>query len=252
MNRVVRRLRREWVSRRLKTLLDDEPIELTRLGTEHGGWSLPAKTLEAGGTAVCVGAGEDISFDVELNKRGFQVYTLDPTPRAKKHVEEMLEAFLAGAHMAINRSTTNYYDLFGFDMSRFSYLDMGVWEEDTTMRFFAPKDKSHVSHSIVNLQKTEEYFEAKCLSLQSLRSLVDLSEFTILKMDIEGAEYAVLRSLVGRGPLPKVLCVEFDEIRNPLDKNHPERISATVEMLKKSGYRFTHLENSNALFLLRN
>jgi Methyltransferase FkbM domain len=252
MNRIGRRLRREWVSRRLKRHLDKEPLELTRLGTDHGGWVLPAKTVDAGGVAVCVGAGEDISFDVELNKRGFQVYTLDPTPRAKRHVEELLDAVLAGAQMAISGSKSNFYDLFGFDMGRFRYLDVGVWEDNTTMRFFSPRDKSHVSHSIVNLQKTEEYFEAKCMTVESLCEQLNLREFTLLKMDVEGAEYAVLRNLVKRGPRPEVLCVEFDEIRNPLDDDHPERIAESVDLLKRSGYKFAHLENSNALFVRSN
>ena len=252
MRRILRRLRRELASRRVKQWVDSEPVELVRLGTKHCGWVLPAKTVEAGGTAVCVGAGEDISFDVELNKRGFHVHTLDPTPRAKRHVQQLLEAALVGAPMAIDQSPSNYYDLCGFDVGRFRYLDVGVWEEDATMRFFSPEDKNHVSHSIVNLQQTREYFEARCLTMESLASLLDLREFTLLKLDIEGAEHRVLRNLIARGPLPQVLCVDFDEIRLPLDADHLKRIRQSVQMLKKTGYTFAHLENANALFLMTN
>ena len=39
----------------------------------------------------------------------------------------------------------------------------------------------------------------------------------ILKLDIEGSEYAVLGNIVESGLLPNVLCVELDELRNPLD-----------------------------------
>jgi hypothetical protein len=252
IRRILRRLQRELVSRRVKQWVDSEPMELVRLGTKHGGWVLPSKTVEAGGTAVCVGAGEDISFDVELNKRGFQVHTLDPTPRAKRHVEELIEAALVGAPMAIDRSPSKYYDLRGFDVCRFRYLDVGVWERDATMRFFSPEDKNHVSHSIVNLQKTQQYFEARCLTMESLASVLNLREFTLLKLDIEGAEYPVLRNLIARGPLPQVLCVDFDEIRLPLDAGHLRRIGQSVQMLKKTGYKFAHMENTNALFLRAN
>jgi FkbM family methyltransferase len=227
-------------------------MDLVRLGTRRGGWVLPAKTVQAGGTAVCVGAGEDISFDVELNKLGFQVHTLDPTPRAKRHVEQLLEAALSGVPMAIDRSRSNYYDLRGFDVCRFSYLDVGMWQEDATMRFFSPEDKNHVSHSIVNLQKTQDYFEARCLTMESLAGLLNLRDFALLKLDIEGAEYSVLRNLIERGPLPQVLCVDFDEMRLPLDGDHLKRIRQSVQMLNKTGYKFSHLENTNALFLMAN
>src|SRR6516162_1577380 len=119
MRRILGRLRREVTSRRVRQWVDSVPMDLVRLGTRRGGWVLPAKTVQAGGTAVCVGAGEDISFDVELNKLGFQVHTLDPTPRAKRHVEQLLEAALSGVPMAIDRSRSNYYDLRGFDVCRF-------------------------------------------------------------------------------------------------------------------------------------
>ena len=246
------RFRRELTSRRVKQWVDTEAVELVRLGTKRCGWVLPAKTVEAGGTAVCVGAGEDISFDVELNKRGFQVHTLDPTPRAKRHVEQLLEAVWTGAPMAIGRSQSDYYDLSGFDMGRFHYLDVGVWEEDTNMRFFSPEDMNHASYSIVNLQKTQQYFKAKCLTIESLAGLLNLREFTLLKLDIEGAEYSVLRNLTARGPLPQVLCVDFDEMRLPLDADHLKRIRQSVQMLKQTGYKFAHLENTNALFLMAN
>jgi hypothetical protein len=56
-----------------------------------------------------------------------------------------------------------------------------------------------------------------------------------LKMDVEGAEYALLRSPIERGPRPEVVGAEFDEIRNPLDDE----------------CAFAHLDDSNALFLRR-
>lgn len=249
--RLLVRLRRAWGSQRVKRWVDSEPGELVRLGTKQCSWVLPTRTVKAGGTAVCVGAGEDISFDVELNKRGFQVHTLDPTPRSKQHVEKLLEAVQENKPMRINGSRSDY-DFSGFDARRFSYLDVGVWEEDTTMRFFSPQDKEHVSHSIVNLQQTKDYFEARCLTMESLARVLNLRDFSLLKLDIEGAEYSVLRSLVARGPLPQVLCVEFDEIRIPLDGGYLNRIHDSVQMLKNAGYKFAHLDNANALFLMAN
>jgi len=226
-----------------------EHLTLTKLGTAHGGWLVPEEYLKPGATAICVGAGEDISFDVELNKRGMNVVTMDPTPRAKKHVEQVMEAAKQRVVTHVGSSGGEAYDLKGFDLSRFQFLDLGVWSEEKTMRFYSPKDKSHVSHSVVNLQKTEEYFEAHCVTLKSVCERIGTKEIDLLKMDIEGAEHEVLKSMAAEGPFAQVLCVEFDEIRNPLDDGYYERIAQSVEVLKKVGYHFVLLDESNALFL---
>jgi FkbM family methyltransferase len=247
-NRIQRPL---WV-RQLERSVEHGDAELTRIGSPECGWTVPASALKLGGTAVCVGAGEDISFDVELNKKGFNVFTVDPTPRAGEHVAKVIEHARGGTHSGINNSTANRYDLMGFDMSRFKFLDVGLWDEKSTKKFFAPKNKEHVSHSITNLQRTTDFFEAKCDTLKAVCEANKIERIDLLKMDVEGAEYTILRNIVAMGPLPKVLCVEFDEIRSPVDGKLMERIFAIIEMLTKAGYIFRHLETANALFVLKN
>jgi FkbM family methyltransferase len=244
------RVRRARCSLRLRALLDKDQAELIKLGTSRGGWTLPRYSIRFGCTALCVGAGEDISFDVELNKRGVTVYTIDPTPRSKEHVRQVLSAAEEGSLVSVNRSDAEFYDLQGFDKRRFTFLDVGLWEENTSMRFFAPQDHRHVSYSIVNLQHTDQWFEAKCMTLGSVCDSLNIRKVDILKLDIEGAEYAVLKNMVASELRPGILCVEFDEIINPLDGDFMERILDAVRMLKGAGYRLRHVEDSNALFLL--
>ena len=85
------------------------------------------------------------------------------------------------------------------------------------MRFWAPKNPEHVSHFIVNLQESNDDFEAQCLRLKTLCECHNLHGIDILKHDIEGAEYGVLEDIVGSGVLPKAVCVEFDEGYHPQD-----------------------------------
>ncbi len=243
------RVRRPWRVRQLRNLVNVDDTGLVKLGSLCGGWIVPASAVHRGGTAICVGAGEDITFDVELNKRGFNVFTLDPTPRAKKHVAHVLEAAKVGSPMVIDNALSEFYDLQGFEKHRFSFADVGVWNQDTSMRFFAPKNQNDVSHSIVNLQSTDAWFEAKCVTLRTFCDVHKISQIDILKLDIEGSEYAVLRNIVKKGPWPKILCVEFDEIRNPIDNSLMERIQSTLDLLGEFGYKFRHIENSNALFV---
>src|SRR3546814_18913651 len=54
------------------------------------------------------------------------------------------------------------------EVKKFHFMPVGLWSEDATLRFYAPRDPTHVSHSIVNLQETESYFEARCRRIASL------------------------------------------------------------------------------------
>ncbi len=249
LNQLRRRVLRRWFSWRLRRLLDVRKSELTRLGSANGGWNLPTSKIQPGATAVCVGAGEDISFDVELNKQGIKVFTVDPTPRAKEHVGLVLAAATGASPMPINNSPADFYDLRGFDQQRFTFLDVGLWNEDTSKRFFAPRDPNSVSHSVVNLQHTAQWFEAKCMTLQTICRALNIRDIDILKLDVEGAEYAVLKNMVDTGFLPQVLCVEFDEAANPPGLRVMKRIADSIRLLKQSGYSFLHSERCNALFV---
>ncbi len=119
-------------------ILTPTNFQLERIGTHYGGWVLPIDLVAADWICYCGGVGEDISFDLGLIERfGCQIYAFDPTPRAYKHVE-----------MAAK------------DVPAFHFYPVGLWSKHKTMRFYAPKKPEHVSHSILNLQGTSEYFTA--------------------------------------------------------------------------------------------
>src|SRR3546814_13240808 len=81
-------------------------------------------------------------------------------------------------------------------------MPVGLWSEDATLRFYAPRDPTHVSHSIVNLQETESYFEARCRSIASLMAELGHDRLDLLKVDVEGAEHEVIRSMLASGIRP--------------------------------------------------
>lgn len=138
MHIVVSNARLHIVSRALRALL--RPVgraDLVRIGSEYGGWWIPKDLAAPGTVAYCAGAGEDITFDLALVERGCQVTTFDPTPRAIAHVEA-------------NAPSGN----------DFRFVPVGWWNEDTILRFYAPRIPQHVSHSAVNLQGTTDFFTA--------------------------------------------------------------------------------------------
>ncbi len=122
-------------------------------------------------------------------------------------------------------------------------MPVGLWSADTTLRFYAPQDPAHVSHSVVNLQKTEEYFEADCRTIPSLvRELGDKS-LDLVKLDIEGAEHRVLSNMLRSDLRPRVVCFEIDQ---PVSA---AQVWATWFGLVRRGYRLIAVDSWNLTFV---
>jgi FkbM family methyltransferase len=225
--------------------------ELLRLGTVYGGWILPKDHgLTADSLCYCAGAGEDISFECELVERfGCRVRIIDPTPRAIQHFQDLEQAVRSGARFPVNNSRIDFYSITDGHLNRLRFFPVGLADKDTEMKFFLPQNQAHVSCSVVNLQKTDQYFTAPCLRLSSIMDRQGDRTIDLLKIDIEGAEYGVIEDLTASGPLPRLLLIEFDEAHTPLDDKAPERISRHVDLLVRSGMRCVAIEGSNATFV---
>jgi len=100
--------------------------KLEKIGTEYAGWYIPLDYLNENSICYCAGVGEDISFDLGLMKKcNCKIYAFDPTPRAIKHVEETVT-----------------------DELPYIFNPIGLWDENRELKFYEPKNKNHVSHSI--------------------------------------------------------------------------------------------------------
>ena len=224
-SRILRRLRsrarsatKRWIVRGVRS---QPQLGLEKIGSDYGGWIVPTAVIHEDWICYSGGVGEDISFDDGLIERfGCSVYAFDPTPRA----------------IAFVRERTRSEPLFHF-------LAVGLWSEDTTLKFYAPKDPAHVSHSVVNLQRTAEYFEAPCRSLPTLMRELGHDHIDLLKIDIEGAEHRVVRSMLESGIHPLVLCLEIDQ---PV---RPWTFWMTVRRIKSAGYALVAVDHWNLTFI---
>ena len=110
--------------------------DFEKLGSSYGGWIIPTSLMTEQSVCYCTGAGEDVSFDMGLMDRlGCLVFAFDPTPRAIKYVE-------------INAS----------DYPQYNFNAVGLWDRNEELKFYTPKNPNHVSHSILNVQKTNDFF----------------------------------------------------------------------------------------------
>lgn len=202
--------------------------DLRRIGTDYGGWVVPESLLGGNSTCYCAGCGEDISFDLGLiNQLGCHVFGFDPTPRAIKYVTEH-----AGGY------------------EKYHFSDVGLWDKEDILKFYAPKNPEHVSHSLLNLQKTRDYFEAKVKRLSDIMRENNHKKLDLLKLDIEGAEYKVINSIIEDNLDIRILCIEYDECFNPLDNNFKKRIKESIKKFIERGYSLVCAQgNGNYTFV---
>jgi FkbM family methyltransferase len=200
-----------------------EPVRgLLRVGSEGAHWTVPLAEFDSSSVCYLAGVGEDISFDIALvEKTSCEAHSFDPTPRAAAHVEPI--------------------DL----PNGYTFHQFGIWSSNTTLKFFAPANLANVSHSILNLQRTEEFFEADVRRVKSVMDELGHTKLDLLKIDIEGAEYEVLESLLQDKINVRYLCVDFDQ---------PYPFIKTLRMLrrlKKHGYFPITIEGWDISFVFK-
>lgn len=230
----------------------DEQVPLVTLGSRYGGWTIPEDALGIDSRCYLFGAGEDISFDVALIRRfGAEAHVFDPTPRAKTHIDDLIAATRQGRPFAVNNDPSVSYEIDAADLEKLHFHPLGIWSKAETLRFYAPANPDHVSHSVVNLQRTDRYFEAPVQPLDTILDELGHDLPDLVKLDIEGAEYEALGAMLTAGLLPLCLLVEFDEGNQPLDDGAFGRIQGQIETLRAAGYRVLDLQGWNACFGLR-
>lgn len=217
------RLNRVLLPLAARPFMRQSALPLEKLGTDYGGWIVPPGAIAADWVCWLAGVGEDISFDLALIARcGVQAHAFDFTPRAVRHVAKAA----AG-------------------QSRFVFHPVGLWREDTHLQVWAPQDPKHVSYSALNLQGTQTSMEVNVRRPASLLKELRQSKLDLVKLDVEGAEYAVLDSMLADGLLPQVLCVEFDQ-PVPL-----WRTVAILWRLHRAGLRLVAVDAWNHTFVQR-
>lgn len=223
LNRLRLGARSKLYQRAFRRLIFVHQTPVVRLGSKSGGWFVPLEALRPEGVCYCAGLGEDGTFDIELARQHHcSVFTFDPTPRAVAYAERALKG-----------------------IAQLTFVPVGLWSESKTMKFYAPRDSRHVSHSVANLQHTSTYFEAPCKAIREIMKDLGHQHIDILKLDIEGAEFEVLQSLQRDQIRPRALCVEFDQPASMI------QMVRQVRCLARWGYDLVMIDGWNLTFLAR-
>jgi FkbM family methyltransferase len=205
------RSRALWHARQIR-------CERLHLGNEGAHWCVCPDTLSASSVVYSFGVGEDISFDLELIHR-FQVrlHAFDPTPRSIEW---------------IRRQTLP---------KEFVFHEYGLAEFDGRCKFLPPTNPAHISHTLVQRTSPWPAIELPVQRLATIMQSLGHDRIDLLKMDIEGAEYDVLRDFLSSGLRVGQLLVEFHH-RWP--EVGIEKTKKAIRELNQAGYRIFNVSTT--------
>ncbi len=195
-------------------------VTLETFGNAGASWKVPSSLLTKNSICYCAGVGEDISFELALSERIHpQIFLFDPTPRAIRYIQKQNLP------------------------KKMQFFQWGLWSTNSRQKFFAPPQASFVSHSIVNLHDTTEYFLAECKSLDWILTKLGHTTIDLLKIDIEGAEYEVLKKMLRTRTRPRIIEIEFDQ-PTPVLKTY-----TMIKQLLEAKYTLVDQTNWNFIFI---
>lgn len=205
-------------------------VETERHGSDYGGWNIKKNSISNESIIYSFGIGKDISFDISLiNKYDVEVYAFDPTPEVK--------AWLEGQDLP----------------KKFKYHELALADINGFLKFYAPENPEYVSYSII--KKNNNYIEVSCEKLSTIMNKLGHKWIDVLKIDIEGAEFSVLKNILHDNINIKQILVEFHHFFDGFSKSDTEnmvsemnRLGYKIYNITPNGYEysFLHFDNTNA------
>jgi len=225
--RLRRSLGRRWREWRL-------PRGFERLGTKYGGWWMYAPAVSRDPLLIDCGLGVDISFPrAFLQRFGGRVVGIDPNPAALDYSRAHCPAGMEVRAAAFWKEAGEVVEF---------HLPRPPNE--------LPKGADGVSGSLLGSHNYtgDASLEVRTTSLAETLTQAGRQECDVLKLDIEGAEYDVLRALCESGEVRRArqLLVEF---HHHCTDRTLEDTRACLAQLGASGFALQYTEERNCVLL---
>ena len=212
------------------------------IGSKYHGYWIPANFFNKESIFYCVGAGDDISFDTEL-KIQFDcvIYIFDPTPASILHFKSLKEISSKNQKMpSVSQDSGFTYRINFNQLEELNFIPIGVWSHKTVLKFYDPGIENYVSHSAYLFKDSKNCVEFPVDSLKNFMKEFGHQSLDVVKLEIEGAEYEVLDSIIKDKLDVKIILVEFDEVFHKKGLAHFFRIKKACKQLKEAGYVLVH------------
>lgn len=149
---------------------------------------------------------------------GGGIYAFDPTPRSIAYVEK---------HAL-------------FQNPQFHFSPCGLAEKDGTATFYLPANEEWVSGSAA-ADISEKSIEVPMECLNTIASRLGHDHVDLLKMDIEGSEFSVIRNLNQWNVKVSQICLE---VHDRYFEDGIGKLRDLVSTLKAAGYQLIHISKS--------
>jgi FkbM family methyltransferase len=208
-----------WAKGRDPLCFEDVRVPAVVLGSEYGGHCVCPNGLGPDAVVYSFGVGEDASFDVALIERfGVELHAFDPTPRSIAWVRA--QSMPAGFH----------------------FHAIGLADYDGVGRFSPPDNPEHISHTLLSRPETAaRALEVEVRTLPTLMRELGHARLSVLKLDIEGSEYAVLEQALAAGVAIDQVLVEYHHQFKSVPR---ARTADSVARLRDAGYRLFHVSET--------
>ena len=186
------------------------------IGTGAGAWTIHPGTLGHGGIVYSLGVGNDIGFDLALiAKYGVGVFAFDPTPESV--------AWLARQQLPAG----------------FHHIKSAILDFDGSALFTRSQGIQYGLHR--KGITSDDQVQVDVHRLTTVMGWFEHNRIDLLKLNIEGGEYAVIEDVVRSRILVRQMVVEF---HHRLPGMHVSQTERAVECLNQAGFRIFNISDN--------
>lgn len=192
------------------------------IGSPECGFLVDLDLLASDSIVYSFGVGENISFDEELIQHKFcPVYAFDPTPKSKLFIEK-------------RNLPENLF-----------FFDYGLYNHDGYIKFYLPENPKYVSGAAFNRwgydEQIQKPIDIPVKRLSTIMQELGHDKIDLLKMDIEGSEYCVLKDILDAEIPIKQILVEFHHRFPGIGIKATKTI---IDRLNRAGYAIAGISKS--------
>lgn len=188
-----------------------------RHGNVYGGWCIIKNSLNKNSIVYSVGIGNDVSFDLSIiSKYKCKIFAYDPTPKVSVWIEKQALP------------------------SEFLFFPIGLSDHVGNLTFYTPINEMNISHTSVQIGSAIPV-EVECMNLAHMMFLNSHSQIDLLKLDIEGFEFAVIDDILNSSIRPRQLLIEFHHFFPGFGNDKTE---LAIQKLKSYNYLLYYVSDS--------
>lgn len=222
----------------------DEGI-LVRFGKSGAPWTVRADLLSEHPKVISAGLSDDVEFEEEfLQLHPGKMVALDPTPLSRRVAEEMIAGHGAG-------TVTFVPDALDGTEGEQVYLAEIDPETGEHLYYYSetsggPPELENATGREVGAVPRFERATVRSRTVAELMNEHDLEKLDLLKLDIEGGEYAVIDSVLDAGLAVRQIAVEFHHRFAGIGWGKTHR---AISRLRENGYRLEWVSDWGEEFL---